>query len=95
MDRSFTEQGDKVSRCRRGEVDPLTLDGILNETSRLSERSEMYFRFLRRRLQTDLECSANKDNLTTELRELDNWIRNGSLFVFFSNSIHNFQTDRK
>jgi len=44
--------GDKVSRCRRGEVDPLTLDGILNETSRLSERSEMYFRFLKRRLQT-------------------------------------------
>ena len=47
-----TIKGDKVSRCRRGEVDPLTLDGILNETSRLSERSEMYFRFLRRRLET-------------------------------------------
>ena len=79
LDRKFSEQGDKVSRCRRGEVDPLTLDGILNETSRLSERSEMYFRFLRRRLQTDLECSANKENLSVELRELDNWIGNTKL----------------
>ena len=95
MDRSFTEQGDKVSRCRRGEVDPLTLDGILNETSRLSERSEMYFRFLRRRLQTDLECSANKDNLTTELRELDNWIRNGSFLRLCSNFIRKINKDKK
>lgn len=79
MDMSFSQQGDKVSRCRRGEVDPLTLDGILNETSRLSERSEMYFRFLRRRLETDLECTTNKEALPMELRELDHWIGNTKL----------------
>ena len=63
--------GDKVSRCRRGEVDPLTLDGILNETSRLSERSEMYFRFLRRRLEAGKYFSRSEAN-TPELIKLIN-----------------------
>ena len=79
MEREFTKQGNHISRCRRGEVDPLSLDSILMETARLSERGEMYFRFLRRRLSTDLESVAKGDNLKRELRELDNWIGNTQL----------------
>ena len=69
MDRQFTKQGNHISRCRRGEVDPLSLDSILMETARLSERGEMYFRFLRRRLATDLESVAKGDALKKELRD--------------------------
>ena len=53
----------------------------------------MYFRFLRRRLETgnvlisrtitnmnlDLECTTNKEALPMELRELDHWIGNTKL----------------
>ena len=79
MDRQFTKQGNHLSRCRRGEVDPVSLDSILMETARLSERAEMYFRFLRRRLSTDLESVSKGEKLTSELRELDNWIGNTKL----------------
>lgn len=79
MDREFTKQGNQVSRCRRGEVDPVSLDAILMETARLSERGEMYFRFLRRRLSTDLESVSKGTDLDLELKKLDNWIGNTQL----------------
>ena len=55
MDRGFTTTSQKVMKSKRGDVDSLSLDAVLTETARLSERGEMYFRFLRRRLATDLE----------------------------------------
>ena len=55
MDRGFTSTSQKVMKSKRGDVDSLSLDAVLTETARLSERGEMYFRFLRRRLATDLE----------------------------------------
>jgi len=55
MDRGFTTTSQKVMKSKRGDVGSLSLDAVLTETARLSERGEMYFRFLRRRLATDLE----------------------------------------
>lgn len=55
MDRGFSALSQKVMKSKRGDVDSLSLDAVLTETARLSERGEMYFRFLRRRLATDLE----------------------------------------
>lgn len=79
MDRDFTSLSQKILRSKRGDVDSLSLDAILTETARLSERGEMYFRFLRRRLATDLESVSKGERLDEEIRKLENWIGNTQL----------------
>ncbi|CAG5079522.1 Oidioi.mRNA.OKI2018_I69.PAR.g9273.t1.cds [Oikopleura dioica] len=79
MDRGFSALSQKVMKSKRGDVDSLSLDAVLTETARLSERGEMYFRFLRRRLATDLESVSKGEKLDEEVRKLENWIGNTSL----------------